>query len=83
MTELKPCPFCGGEAEFRIVSGEEYKALAVVCSDCGATGKKIESRLIAYMRPRPRIGEKTRLDHVIDLYGEDASEAWNRRVENG
>ena len=29
--EIKHCPFCGGESEFRIVQGEEHKALTVVC----------------------------------------------------
>lgn len=44
--ELKPCPFCGGKAEFRHVSGIRHpwsgvqaNALAVTinCTRCGAT----------------------------------------------
>lgn len=37
MMDLKPCPFCGGTAELKIVqspSGDRYR---VACTDCGAT----------------------------------------------
>lgn len=39
--ELKPCPFCGGEARLRKL-GKNY---AVRCRQCGATG--------ATFRPMP------------------------------
>lgn len=36
MSDLKPCPFCGGEADFAVKdwdnSADEYK---VVCLQCG------------------------------------------------
>ena len=32
MTELKPCPFCGGEAEVR----GTYRTIYVCCLWCGA-----------------------------------------------
>lgn len=35
--DLKPCPFCGGEARLALVSypgGDRYR---VHCTDCGAT----------------------------------------------
>ena len=36
MSELKPCPFCGGEALIDIYGAEgTYK---VICDDCGSTG---------------------------------------------
>ena len=38
MEWLKPCPFCGGKAQFRyqiMSDGCEYRA--VVCSKCGVT----------------------------------------------
>ena len=36
MEELKPCPFCGGQAELRIVGIGGYKtAYEVRCLNCG------------------------------------------------
>ena len=35
MIELKPCPFCGGEAEL-VKYGLTGKFEVVQCSDCGA-----------------------------------------------
>jgi Lar family restriction alleviation protein len=46
MMELRPCPFCGGEAEYRHVSGIRHPwsgvqadalAITVNCIRCGAT----------------------------------------------
>ena len=46
MSDLKPCPFCGGEAEYRYVSGIRHPwsgvqadalAITVNCIRCGAT----------------------------------------------
>lgn len=81
LMELKHCPLCGGESEFRIVQGEEHKALTVGCKKCGAIGPKVESKLIAYMRPIPK-KNMTKMDHVIWAYGEEALTAWNRRADD-
>jgi Lar family restriction alleviation protein len=37
MTELKPCPFCGGEALYgeAIVEGTTTHSYSVICSKCG------------------------------------------------
>ncbi len=35
MTDLKPCPFCGG---VNILSGGDDKYVGVWCDDCGASG---------------------------------------------
>jgi Lar family restriction alleviation protein len=39
MAELKPCPFCGGEAKvydhFRIARGKTWNYFRVGCEECG------------------------------------------------
>lgn len=37
MSELKPCPFCGGEARITFISFPFGNRYHVCCSDCGAT----------------------------------------------
>ncbi len=40
MEELKPCPFCGGEAYFRTPTKEKGTAFCIVsveCKQCGAS----------------------------------------------
>lgn len=65
--ELKPCPFCGGEA--KIYSGPHYDGghvtywAVVKCESCEASGMKIDE-----YEPVSRVEEW-------------ASEAWNRRAE--
>lgn len=41
MTELKPCPFCGGEAELCV--NLEYENAYVACKNCDAIGKVASS----------------------------------------
>jgi Lar family restriction alleviation protein len=36
MTELKPCPFCGGEAETGYAIND-YNRWGVICKCCGAS----------------------------------------------
>ncbi len=42
-TELKPCPFCGGEAKLAISNQCMAKAYCVVCKDshCRGSGRKL------------------------------------------
>ena len=60
MNELKPCPFCGGEAKTIISEGGDYTEdlYWIVCKCC-------EAETSTYYTD------------------EDATEAWNRRVDNG
>lgn len=37
--ELKPCPFCGGEA-FEYYSGSQFEFCEVVCKECGCRSKR-------------------------------------------
>lgn len=58
--ELKPCPFCGGEACLQEHFFAGYiSTYGVVCLDCCA--------------------ETRQFFHTKD----EATEAWNRRVDNG
>ena len=66
MDELKPCPFCGGEAKMRTSISSSIPKRSIVfcyCEKCGASGKLIE-------------------DSKCDgTFIKEAIEAWNRRVE--
>ena len=75
--ELKPCPFCGGEASIALVSsgyggGEFTASFKVGCSVCkiyfmGNSAYRIENGY-------PRV--------VQDGYS-DVKQKWNRRADNG
>ena len=68
--ELKPCPFCSGEAKFRhIGKGSNKHELGVLirCTNCGASTE------IFY--PLGWTSYKARKQNVI--------EKWNRRENNG
>lgn len=63
-TTLKPCPFCGGDAEIS-VHGDEYELVAAVgCADCTA---------------RVRITDDTTTRN-LDALERAAVAAWNRRA---
>ena len=69
MIELKPCPFCGGRANFvtsRRMDGQcSFKRGEVCCSECGCgTGGYI---IDGYL------GIETTEDEVVAI--------WNRRVD--
>ena len=40
MAELKPCPFCGGEAKLKGICGSESAYAFVICERCGARTEK-------------------------------------------
>ena len=78
MTELKPCPFCGGGARIRKMSegwkhGHIIDSFTVECTECGANLPPFESDIW--------IGNSGSVH--IDTNGyEDAIEAWNRRASD-
>lgn len=65
MTELKPCPFCGGAAELKTreyaMVGHKQQAY-VICKTCGVTS--------AYFS-----------ENIAYCANEKAIEAWNRRLK--
>ena len=71
LIELKPCPFCGGEARATIAP---FAGVAFVeCKRCSA------------MMGRYHKGGKTDHDGFWTHFAskEEAIEAWNRRVDDG
>lgn len=69
MTELKPCPFCGGKANIGIarVDGSE-KTYSIVCKRCN----------VGIFSPRFAENEWNAYGNV-----KDAIKAWNRRAAHG
>ena len=69
--ELKPCPFCGGEAELRRVGNEHCKKMQVkiVCQTIGCMAYQQCSTLT-------RLG-----GHSWEWLIENAIKAWNRRAK--
>lgn len=65
--ELKPCPFCGGEAHFHrnnvMISNKSEKCAWVHCNRCGAKTKYFLRKFDKH-------------------YMRSANEAWNRRTDN-
>ncbi len=50
-TELKPCPFCGGKAEFNIISTRSTNntrgfGFKIKCSKCNITNQRVYELLI-------------------------------------
>lgn len=85
MTELRPCPFCGGEAQadndayreryinevFGYVTEPAARNAWVFCTVCGAKGRTIHDREYDGYKSRER-EERMR---------QEAAEAWNHRAE--
>lgn len=72
MSDLKPCPFCGGEADFWVrnaLEAEDYQALIIDCNDCPAN---MEEWVYKYDKNFAENFEKKK----AEMY-----EAWNGRIE--
>lgn len=80
MIELKPCPFCGGEAMFLVKSRTERGitngyGFGICCEKCGVTTPKLDYRLELNINSTGEI-EVTHDERPL------AIEAWNRRADN-
>lgn len=79
MDNLKPCPFCGGEAGVSIISiggsGTEGSVhFKIQCKGCGATGTS--TTYVAMMK----LGKGLEMEFSGTAM-EKATEDWNRRAE--
>ena len=74
MAELKPCPFCGGEADRNVADGVAGRIIVVTtyCKSCGASVKSAYSPGVIN-KPKNAIATALRL----------AAKAWNRRYDHG
>ncbi|MDE6156285.1 MAG: Lar family restriction alleviation protein [Eubacterium sp.] len=68
MPELKPCPFCGGEAEY-IERGNEYMGLKETEIRCKTCGTK-------------QLHKWYKLKFDFDFVRNSTVKHWNRRTDN-
>lgn len=74
MAKLKPCPFCGGQADRKIADGIIQRMIVVTtfCKSCGATVRSAYSPGVVN-KPKDATATALRL----------AAKQWNRRAEDG
>lgn len=79
--EVKPCPFCGGEAEIRDCTVYLDKAVLIECGNCLVKTKRILINHPSYtQRNVPQPDESTRYTREQAIA--KATEIWNRRATN-
>lgn len=78
MTELKPCPFCGGEARlYSTESRQSYRRAVVKCKSCGAELRREGGGFPDFPGVCDEF-EKRRLSN--ERAKAEAVEAWNTRA---
>lgn len=80
MSELKPCPFCGGKAKFFVKSHMEREIMrgysfGIYCTKCDITTPKTNYSIEFQLNGNGEI------EAIIDERSL-AIKAWNRRAEN-
>ena len=73
MADLKSCPFCGGEADYRT---ENFGARVwVQCLECGASTSRYDTNLI--------VDDKGRKELATEAWNKRTYNVGKRRNENG
>ena len=73
--ELKPCPFCGGEAALKDTKFWMSDAVYVVCTSCGASVQKKFANHTVYKDGKEMFITKEQAEHRV-------FNAWNRRAND-
>lgn len=88
MTELKPCPFCGGNAkisycDMRLVGVNDFGnkrvriGVKAICNRCKARGPLFTGNVVD---PWTKEGKET---EAYKFLVQQAEDTWNRRADNG
>lgn len=83
MTDIKNCPFCGGNGHVLqdnhpryFHDYEGYNIIQVKCLSCTAKGHYFPLKL----KPRMFEDNKNEYKDYVDVQTQKAIEAWNRRI---
>ena len=76
--ELKPCPFCGGQAEIKPNAIYTGKGLCVHCKDCN-----VHTITILCECTYNQYEGKTNVYVTKEIAREHVTKIWNRRADNG
>ena len=74
MENLNPCPFCGGEAVFKVGCKKGRITLRIACKGCHAKSKRYYSEMSS---------KEYETQANFEVIKKKAMEAWNRRANNG
>lgn len=69
MTDIKPCPFCGGEA-IHVIEGSTFRWRLVECGNCGARSGEVRAQTLGEGTPK-EWETQARVDAIFE---------WNRRA---
>lgn len=78
MAELKPCPFCGSEAQIHYQPAYTENAVCIVCPVC-----KARSRFFLYDCTYQYYREEKDVFISKERATRDAVALWNGRADNG
>ena len=89
LTELLPCPFCGGEADTMTPEADDMRAATVMCMGCYCTGKECETeaqaiaawnRRASQAAPAPSDGLRGMLLDETKAEFDDFDRGWNAAI---